>query len=188
MLVVNRLMPRKQRPPTSELRQAFIDAALTLIEERGVEGFSLREAARQVGVDPAMTYRYFEDRADLIATVARSGFAQMAGDMERALHHARTAGPEEKLKALGRSYLNFALKRQAQFKAMFGKNGLGARGPTVRGTGEKSQTPYEMMSDVLDELRVAGLLAFPVDQAALECWAAMHGAAMLLSDEALRGR
>ena len=35
------------------LRQALIDAALVLIEEKGPTGFTLSEAAKQAGVTPA---------------------------------------------------------------------------------------------------------------------------------------
>lgn len=34
------------------LREALIDAAESILEERGVEGFSLRDAARRAGVSP----------------------------------------------------------------------------------------------------------------------------------------
>ena len=44
------------------LRQALVDAALELIEERGPTGFTLSEAAKQAGVTPAAVYRHFEGR------------------------------------------------------------------------------------------------------------------------------
>ena len=48
------------------LRQALIDAALQLIEEKGPTGFTLSEAAKQAGVTPAAVYRHYEGREDLI--------------------------------------------------------------------------------------------------------------------------
>jgi len=49
------------------LRQALVDAALALIEEKGPTGFTLSEAAKQAGVTPAAVYRHFAGRDDLIA-------------------------------------------------------------------------------------------------------------------------
>ncbi len=50
------------------LRQALVDAALELVEQKGPTGFTLSEAAKQAGVTPAAVYRHFEGRDDLIAT------------------------------------------------------------------------------------------------------------------------
>ena len=52
------------------LRQALVEAALQLIEEKGPTGFTLSEAAKQAGVTPAAVYRHFEGREDLIAEAA----------------------------------------------------------------------------------------------------------------------
>ena len=48
------------------LRQALVEAALILIEERGPMGFTLSEAAKRAGVTPAAVYRNIEGRTDLI--------------------------------------------------------------------------------------------------------------------------
>ena len=56
------------------LRQALVDAALSLIAERGPTGFTLSEAAKAAGVTPAAVYRHFEGREDLIAEAARQGY------------------------------------------------------------------------------------------------------------------
>ena len=56
------------------LRQALIEAVLTLIEVKGPTGFTLSEAAKVAGVTPAAVYRHFEGREDLIAEVALQGY------------------------------------------------------------------------------------------------------------------
>ena len=48
------------------LRQALIDAALPLIEEKSPQGFTLSEAAKAAGVTPAAVYRHFQGREDLM--------------------------------------------------------------------------------------------------------------------------
>ncbi|MEL6992926.1 MAG: TetR/AcrR family transcriptional regulator, partial [Pseudomonadota bacterium] len=49
------------------LRQALVEAALTLIEAKGPTGFTLSEAAKQAGVTPAAVYRHFDVGENLIA-------------------------------------------------------------------------------------------------------------------------
>ena len=100
------------------LRQALIDATLTLIENQGPQGFTLTDAAKLAGVTPAAVYRHFAGREDLIAEVARQGFEIFADLME----HAYDGGNPSALaafEATGRAYLAFARKFPGHYPAMF---------------------------------------------------------------------
>src|SRR5215472_16084898 len=55
-----------------DLRSALVDAAISVIAERGVRGFSLAEATRRLGVTTAAPYRHFTDRDDLLAAEVRA--------------------------------------------------------------------------------------------------------------------
>ena len=46
-------------------RQAFLDAALGLLEEQSLSSLGLREVTRAVGVAPTAFYRHFRSTADL---------------------------------------------------------------------------------------------------------------------------
>ncbi|MFF9770818.1 TetR family transcriptional regulator [Streptomyces sp. NPDC053086] len=46
-------------------RQAFLDAALSLLEEQSLSSLGLREVTRAVGVAPTAFYRHFRSTADL---------------------------------------------------------------------------------------------------------------------------
>ncbi|KOV95376.1 TetR family transcriptional regulator [Streptomyces sp. NRRL B-3648] len=46
-------------------RQAFLDAALALLEEQSLSSMGLREVTRAVGVAPTAFYRHFRSTADL---------------------------------------------------------------------------------------------------------------------------
>ena len=100
------------------LRQALVEAALGLIEEKGPTGFTLSEAAKIAGVTPAAVYRHFEGREALIVDCARQGYAIFADLME----HAWNGGKPSALAAFGatgRAYLAFARKYPGHYMAMF---------------------------------------------------------------------
>ena len=100
------------------LKQALVDAALELIEQRGPTGFTLSEAAKQAGVTPAAVYRHFEGREDLITEGAIQGYGIFADLME----YAYQSGQPSALKAFeatGRAYLAFARKYPGHYIAMF---------------------------------------------------------------------
>lgn len=100
------------------LREALVEGALALIEEKGPTGFTLSEAAKQAGVTPAAVYRHFEGREDLIAEAARQGY-EIFGDL---MEHAYAEGQPSALAAFestGRAYLAFARKYPGHYVAMF---------------------------------------------------------------------
>ena len=164
------------------LPDALIREALALIDEKGVEGFSMREAARNVGVDPAAAYRHFEDKSTLLAAVARQGFSRLAREMEHGQQNK--AGAAERFRAVGFAYVNFAATHRAQFRVMFGPYGAGrSDGLEVRGVGARGLTPYEILVEGLSELKRAGLLSVEIGQAALPAWSMVHGLSMLVVDQ-----
>lgn len=178
-------MVRKKIKPQSyhhgNLPDALIREALALIDEKGVEGFSMREAARNVGVDPAAAYRHFADKSALLAAVARQGFSRLAREMEHSQQHK--VGARERFQSIALTYVNFAASHRSQFRVMFGPYGAGrSDGVEVRGVGARGLTPYEILIEGLAELKRAGLLSTEVGQAALPAWSMVHGLSMLLVD------
>jgi AcrR family transcriptional regulator len=101
-----------------DLRRALIEAALRLIEEKGPQGFTITEAAKEAGVTPAAVYRHFAGREDLIVEIARQGYEIFADLME----HAYAGGQPSALaafEATGRAYLAFARRFPGHYMAMF---------------------------------------------------------------------
>ena len=100
------------------LRQALVDAALVLIEEKGPTGFTLSEAAKAAGVTPAAVYRHFEGRDDLIAEAARQGYEIFADLIEYAYDSGQPSALAA-FEATGRAYLAFARRYPGHYIAMF---------------------------------------------------------------------
>src|SRR5258708_6867554 len=69
-----RKKPTRKTYHHGDLRRQLIAAAERIIVERGVEGFTLREAARRVGVSPAAPSHHFKDAKGLLTEVALLGF------------------------------------------------------------------------------------------------------------------
>jgi AcrR family transcriptional regulator len=68
-----------------DLRNALVASAVRLIEASGTSSFSLREAAREVGVSANAAYRHFDDKSALMTAVAAFGFRQLATQMVGAM-------------------------------------------------------------------------------------------------------
>jgi AcrR family transcriptional regulator len=100
------------------LKQALVDAALILIEEKGPTGFTLSEAAKTAGVTPAAVYRHFNGREDLIAEAARQGYEIFVDVMNYAFQNGQPSALAA-FEATGRAYLAFARKYPGHYISMF---------------------------------------------------------------------
>src|SRR6266853_2454465 len=59
------------------LPEALVNAALERLEATGVESISLRELARDAGVNHRAVYRHFPDKLSLLALVAETGWKRL---------------------------------------------------------------------------------------------------------------
>jgi AcrR family transcriptional regulator len=150
-----------------DLRRALVEHSVALVREHGVDGFSLRAAARAAGVDPAAVYRHFTDRDDLMRAVAAAGFAELADRVRAAAGAADGAGA--RLTAIGTAYVRFAVDQPEYFSVMFGRHGAD---PPAAGT-------YAQLLDALTDLAAERPLALDAGAAAVVAWSAVHGLAVL---------
>ena len=115
------MLPTRPTYHHGDLRNSLIQAALTLVAERGVDGFSLRGAARTVGVSPSACYRHFADREALLAAVAHEGLDKLADDMRAAAAPYTEVTPYDAVRrfwSYSSAYLHFALYHPAHFRVM----------------------------------------------------------------------
>ncbi|SNB74139.1 transcriptional regulator, TetR family [Arboricoccus pini] len=161
------------------LKEALIRAALNLISEKGLSGFTFAEAARTAGVSPAAPYRHFRDRDELLADVARQGFERF----EAMLHLAWNNGRPDPIVALGnigKAYLAFAATEPAYHSAMF-ESGLSLEAhPELRHAGDRAfailrQAAQQVALRLPPESRPPSLMM------ALHLWSLSHGIAALFS-------
>lgn len=161
------------------LRQALIEAALQLIEEKGPTGFTLSEAAKTAGVTPAAVYRHFEGREDLIAEIALQGFEVFA-DL---LHYAYETGQPSALasfEAVGRAYLAFARKYPGHYIAMFESGISMQRSPELHAVANRALGVLEQAAEQLSEQIPEGKRP-PPQMFAAHVWAMAHGVVELFA-------
>ncbi|MBW8067884.1 MAG: TetR family transcriptional regulator [Ferrovum sp.] len=177
-------MEKRNQYHHGNLEQALIEAAVSLIAQHGVAGFSLREAAAHVGVSPSAAYRHFSSKEDLLNAVALDGFQRLALQMEHAMAEARTLNPEcpalAAFQALGLAYVTFAVNNPPHFQVMFGI-------PFQEKPETDRTSPYQLLQTALDDLVGEKVLAVENRSGAeLYAWSVVHGLAGLLIGGAIR--
>ncbi|MCZ0209052.1 TetR family transcriptional regulator [Streptomyces achromogenes] len=76
-------------------RQAFLDAALALLEEQSLSSLGLREVTRAVGVAPTAFYRHFRSTADLGVALVDEALGSLHPMVRTTV--STTGDPEERI-------------------------------------------------------------------------------------------
>jgi AcrR family transcriptional regulator len=164
-----------------DLRRGLIAEGLRLLEANGADSFSLREAARGLGVTANAAYRHFSDKSDLLTAIAAHGFASLADRLQSALGEAAEERAPVRLRRLGGVYVAFAVERPELFRLMFGPYGL----CQILRLRQAMTAPSagQILSGVLDEMVAEGQMSAGArDGALLRVWSSLHGFGMLALD------
>ena len=88
-------MPRTGLSP-EEMRDAALEAAETVIRRHGVDRTRIVDIAAVIGVNHALLYRHFKDRAALIDSVSERWLSHLRRDLDTVA--ASTGGPVERMR------------------------------------------------------------------------------------------
>jgi AcrR family transcriptional regulator len=175
--------PAKGAYHHGDLRRTLLDASMALVEERGVDGLTLREVARRAGVSHNAPYHHFADKAAVVEALALEGYEMLLAVERAAVDPAD--GVPERIRALGRAYVGFAVAHPARFTLM-NRPELRRAGEVtdVHAAGTASEGP---LFEAIDAGQADGSIARgDRDALALGAWAAVHGLSVLLVDGPLR--
>ncbi|ETW14704.1 TetR family transcriptional regulator [Roseivivax marinus] len=161
------------------LRQALVDAALVLIEEKGPAGFTLSEAAKRAGVTPAAVYRHFDGREDLIAEAARQGYEMFCEVMERAYQSGQPSALAA-FEATGRAYLAFAREHPGHYISMFESGVAVNRSPELAQVAHRAWSVLERAADDLAQ-HIPADRRPPGSMFSAHIWAMSHGVVELFA-------
>ncbi len=160
-----------------DLPRAIREASLELLAEVGPEGFTLREAARRVGVNHRAVYRHFADKRALLASIAEEGYHGLASEIRATLEPVPETDAVGRLVALAHGYVRFARRAPARYQVMFGPRlNVDERFPALE------VAIREALLLVLRELERAAPEASSTARrdAGIALWSAVHGLSSLV--------
>ena len=106
---------RKQREK-EEMRDLILNAARKVFLEKGYNQTSIRNIAEEMEYSPGTIYLYFKDKDEIFHALHEEGFRKMLEKMQPLEH---VPDPFERLKAMGRVYLEFARNNKDIYDLMF---------------------------------------------------------------------
>jgi AcrR family transcriptional regulator len=97
-------------------RGQIIDAAMRVFADRDPLEVTFEEIAEGAGVSRALVYNYFGDRGGLLAAVYVETFERMNRELDSMI--VGTDQPEDRLRAIVRGYLRFALDHAGAWRLL----------------------------------------------------------------------
>lgn len=157
-----------------DLPNALRRAAVEVIDEKGVAGFSLREVARRAGVSHAAPAHHFGDTTGLLTSLAVEAMEKL---YEAEL--AATEGvddPEHRLVAVGRAYVELGLRHPAHCEIAFRGDVVDCSDPAYQDAGGRA---YGVLEDTIRAIAAARNPDLDVGVAARLCWSSVQGLLVL---------
>lgn len=163
-----------------DLESALLFGAVERVRKVGAEKVSLRAIAGDLGVSPSAAYHHFPDKDALLTAAGFAAIDKLADQQEVALSLITATGAEGALarfRALGRSYVDFALNEPHLFRLAFGGHCV----IPEDNQGEVQPRAWVILTTTLDGLVSTGLLKAEFRQKSeILVWSAVHGVATLI--------
>lgn len=167
-----------------DLRQALLAAAERELEEKGIEGFSLRGVAKRAGVSHAAPLHHFKDTRALLTALAAQGFERFLA-AQRARQAKAAADGLSQLVASGMGYIDFALTHRAIFRLMFSSDRPDHDAPDLIAPAEAAYD--QLFGDVARAHgRPVSFTDPPLMMEAMKAWGLAHGLADLMASGRLK--
>lgn len=141
----------------------------------GYECVTMRQLAEALGCSPKTPYRYFKDKADILATVRADAFAKFAQALEDAAVSA--TDPLERARRVGGAYLKFALANPHAYRIMFEIDH--PIDDSHADLAREARRARQFITRQSEEMTKVGLLGVDPGLFGWAMWAGIHGVVML---------
>lgn len=158
--------PTRSQYHHGDLRTVILAETARLVAERGADGVSLRQLAREAGVSHAAPAHHFTDRRGLFTALAAEGYLLLAEAL-------RTARPNFVEAAL--TYVRFAIEHPGHYAVMFDRSLVDTSDPElVAAQAAAGSELSQGVATLVDRHATSDPAG-----AELAAWSLVHGFAML---------
>lgn len=161
-----------------DLRAQLIEATRMLVEAKGPDHFSVSEACRRAGVSSAAPYKHFKDKEEMLHAVALAGMERQRDDLIAELEKY-PAGSLDRIVAMGRVYVRFAVTEPGVFRLMFGLSENHGAHDALIATGDNT---FAVVQKEVAHYRGSNVVEASDMHKAFLLWSFVHGLSFLTID------
>lgn len=107
---------QRKEKEKEELKELILNAAKNLFVEKGLEHTTIRNIADATQYSVGTIYVYYKDKNAIFYDLHSKGFQELGGAMQVLMS---VSHPMERLKALGRTYIKFAVEHSDMYDLVF---------------------------------------------------------------------
>lgn len=111
-------MATKHEQRSEETKRSIVTAAGRLFAERGYDGVTMREIAKEAGCSHTTIYLYYKDKEALLHQLCMPPLEEVKRRFEAALQR-EGASAEEKLQVLSREFIRCCLQHRSLYAVLF---------------------------------------------------------------------
>ena len=181
ILRMKKMIARKE-DQKAKLKAKILETAREMVIREGFDALGIRKLAEKIGYAPGNIYLYFAGRDEIAREICRQSFAELLAAIEPA---AKVKEPLGRLKALLKSYADFAEARPETYKLAFMQdpkfNEVMFRQTAIDEEGGAGHKAFRLIANALDELKQNGKIdkRANTNQLAEVLWAGVHGVVSL---------
>jgi len=150
------------------LRKDLVEAGISILRDKGIEGLSLRECAARAGVSHAAPAYHFKNLTGLYTAISARGFELFSESMDAKRQEAGK-DPRDQLLAICEGYLDFAVGHRELFLFMFSGQEMD---PQNQDFDTVSSRAYRILSETCAPFVEAGT---DPEEIELLVWSLVHG-------------
>ena len=162
-----------------DLRNSLIETGIELINENGINHFSLRRVAAICGVSHAAPYAHFKDIDDLLQAMSDHVSSQFMEALNTALQEQTSSG-DDIVRKLGRAYISFFMEHPRYFQFIFYHSGTTIN---LDNDSINDYPPFRLFRDTAyQEFSRHGIVFEDREKLLIARWSLVHGIAALCTN------
>jgi AcrR family transcriptional regulator len=168
---------RKQRHK-DDLKGIILKAAKELFLERGFEETSMRNIAEKIEYSPATIYLHFKDKNEVFYALHQEGFRMLVSAFKTL---SSVADPFERLKAMGHTYINFAIENPDFYQLMFVMSQpLSVLELDIAKCWDEGEDAFKFLLNTVEDCQAHGYFkGYEPNGLSFAIWSTVHGLASL---------
>ncbi|MFN3996766.1 TetR/AcrR family transcriptional regulator [Algoriphagus sp.] len=169
-----------------ELKSLILQAAKRLFVEKGIDQTTIRNIANAIEYSVGTVYVYYKDKNDILHDLHSQGFKQLGGEMKVLFS---VGDPMERLKALGRVYLQFALDNPDMYDLMFSLRGpMDFLESMHKEEWNEGKGTFEVLRATVYQCMEGGHFSgHKLEPLSFAIWSTVHGMASLHNSQRVKG-